>query len=227
MPYRPTAKTEQKKEAMRQRLVAAARLLFTQHGYEATTLQQVVTEAETSIGNCYFYFANKETLLLAVAEQFRSELAEEIDAAIAPLTPGPLLLAMAVYTGVLAVLRQPTLARVALFETAHPVLRSAAIELFASRTGRRMTELPQGEGPPLHPVLVAHAWQGAIQSTIEGVLTGRITDEPAIVARFLAGWNLRALGLSEDAVTAATRALPLPLGCLDQALPSTGADVPA
>jgi AcrR family transcriptional regulator len=205
---------------MRQRLIAAARLLFARQGYEATTLQQVVTEAETSIGNCYFYFANKETLLLAVAEQFRCEVAQEIDAAITPLSPGPLLLAVAVYTGVLAVLRQPALARVALFETAHPVLRSAAVELFASRTSRILTEVPQGEGPSAHPILVAHAWQGAIQSTVEGVLTGRITDEPEIIARFLVSWNLRALGFSEEAVTATMRDALLPLNCFNKTLPT-------
>ena len=227
MPYRQTAKTEQKKEAMRQRLVAAARLLFARQGYEATTLRQVVTEAETSIGNCYFYFTNKETLLLAVAEQFRCEVGQEVDAAIAPLPFGPPLLALAVYTGVLAVLRQPALARVALFETAHPILRSAAVELFVSRTRRVLTALPQGEGPWAHPVLAAHAWQGAIQSALEGVLTGRIMDEPEIVACFLAGWNLRALGFSEDAVTAAMRAVSLPLGCFDKVLPATGVDIPA
>jgi AcrR family transcriptional regulator len=108
---------------MRQRLVAAARLLFARQGYEATTLKQVVTEAETSIGNCYFYFTNQGTLLLAVAEQFRCEVGQEVDAAIAPLPFGPPLLVLAVYTGVLAVPRQPALARGALFETAHPIRR--------------------------------------------------------------------------------------------------------
>lgn len=200
MPYRPTVKTEQNKEAMRQRLTAAARRLFAEQGYEATTLQQIVSQAQTSVGNCYFYFANKEALLLAVAEQFRSEVAGEIDAAMAPLAPGPPRLAMAVYTGVLAVLRQPEVARAALFGTVSPSLRAVATELFAARISRVLAEMPEGSGPGQHPALAAHAWQGAIQMTIEGVLNGQITEAPETVARFLALWNLRALGFSEEAL---------------------------
>lgn len=200
MPYRPTAKTEQNKEAMRQRLVAAARRLFAAQGYEATTLQQVVAEAQTSIGNCYFYFANKEALLLAVAEQFRNEVAQEIDAATAPLALGPHLLATAVYTGVLAVLRQPEVARVALFETTLPALRAVAAELFTARIRRALAGMPNWGSQAQHPALAAHAWQGALQVTLEGVLSGQVAADPETVARFLARWNLQALGLPEDAI---------------------------
>lgn len=185
---------------MRQRLTAAARRLFAEQGYEATTLQQIVAEARTSVGNCYFYFANKEALLLAVAEQFCCEAAHEIDIAIAPLAPGPSRLATAVYTGVLAVLRQPEVARVALFGTVFPSLRAVAEELFAARIGRALAEMPDGGKSLQHPALAAHAWQGAIQMTLESVLNGQITEAPETVARFLALWNLRALGFSEDAI---------------------------
>lgn len=185
---------------MRQRLVAAARRLFAEQGYEATTLQQIVAEARTSVGNCYFYFANKEALLLAVAEQFRSEVAHEIDAAMVTLAPGPSRLAAAVYTGVLAVLRQPEVARVALYGAVFPSLRAVAVELFAARISRALAEMPGGSKQAQHPALAAHAWQGAIQMTIEGVLNGQITEAPETVARFLTLWNLQALGFSEDAI---------------------------
>ncbi len=200
MPYRPTAKTAQNKEAMRQRLVAAARRLFAAQGYAATTLQQIVAEARTSIGNCYFYFAGKEALLLSVAEQFRDEVAQEIDAATAPLAPGPHLLATAVYTGVLAVLRQPEVARVALFETTLPSVRAVAAELFTARIRRALAGMPDWVNQGQHPALGAHAWRGAIQATLEGVLSGQVTADPEAVARFLARWNLQALGLPEAAI---------------------------
>ncbi len=200
MPYRPTAKTEQNKEAMRQRLITAARHLFTEQGYEATTLQQIVAEARTSVGNCYFYFASKEALLLAVAEQFRDEVTREIDAAMVLLAPGPSRLAAAVYTGVLAVLRQPEVARVSLFGTVSPSLRVVAGELFAARIHRALAEMPDGSKPLQHPALAAHAWQGAIQVTIESVLSGQIMETPETVARFLVHWNLTALGFSEDVI---------------------------
>lgn len=183
--------------------MSAIGALSAAQGYKVTTLQQIVAEAQTSVGNCYFYFANKEALLLAVAEQFRSEVAGEIDVAMAPLAPGPPRLAMAVYTGVLAVLRQPEVARAALSGTVSPSLRAVATELFAARISRVLAEMPTGSKQVQQPALASHAWQGAIQMTIEGVLNGQITEAPETVARFLAIWNLQALGLSEDAIAKA------------------------
>ena len=47
----------------RQRIMDAARTLMARQGFSATTMQQIVAEAETSIGNAYFYFDNKQHLL--------------------------------------------------------------------------------------------------------------------------------------------------------------------
>lgn len=198
---------------MRRRLLAAACTLFARQGYQATTLQQVVQEADTSVGNCYFYFSNKEALLLAVAEQFRREMAEEVEAAIASVPAGPSLLAAAVYRGVSAVLRQPALARAVFFETSLSSLRSLAVELFTGRIQGVIQKMPAlfGEasrfGGTTSAALLAHAWYGPIQSVVEGVLTGRILDDPDVVARFVVRWNLQALGFSEEAVQEALQSL--------------------
>lgn len=210
MAYRPTPRTEAKKAAMRARLLAAARRLFAAQGYEATSLQQIVKEAATSIGNCYFYFPNKEALLLAVAEEFRAEIAHRVDLAIAPLPPGPGLFAVAIYTGVLAVLEQPEVARFALTDTANPALRPITMELFAGRVQRAFETMPHlfSDWPEAMPPLAASAWHGAVNCALEGAITGRFTAEPDQTARFLARWNLQALGLSKAAVRQALEALP-------------------
>ena len=54
---------------MRMRILNAARELFSGQGYQATTLRQVVDRADTSIGNFYFYFTDKEALLRALVEE--------------------------------------------------------------------------------------------------------------------------------------------------------------
>ncbi|MFL5598198.1 MAG: helix-turn-helix domain-containing protein, partial [Gemmatimonadaceae bacterium] len=51
MVYRQTARSGKVRQASRAKLLAAARKLFARHGYEATTMQQIVREADTSIGN--------------------------------------------------------------------------------------------------------------------------------------------------------------------------------
>jgi AcrR family transcriptional regulator len=201
MPYRPTPKTEARKAAMRAGLMAAACKLFAEQGYEATTLQQIVQEAHTSIGNCYFYFANKEAILLAIAAELRQEIARKIDCAIEPLPLGPGLLAVAVYVGSLAVLERPEVARFALSDAAHPALRPLTLELFAARVERAFQAMPAlfSGWQEATPQVAAAAWHGAASHVLEGALAGRIREDPPRLARFLARWNLQALGLGPEA----------------------------
>ena len=202
MPYRPTPKTEAKKAAMRARILDAARDLFARQGYDATTLQQIIREAQTSIGNCYFYFADKEAILLTIAEELRQEIAEKIDQAIAPYPLGAGLLAVAVYTGAKAVIENAAVARFALSDTAHPSLRPITAALFADRVERAFQAMPElfAGQPDATSKLAASAWHGAANVVLEGVINGRIMESPERVALFLVRWNLQALGLTDAVI---------------------------
>ncbi|MBS2020217.1 MAG: TetR/AcrR family transcriptional regulator [Deltaproteobacteria bacterium] len=57
---------QRRKEEVRARIVGAAADLVAEVGYAAATMQGVAARAETSIGNVYKYFADKEALLEAV-----------------------------------------------------------------------------------------------------------------------------------------------------------------
>jgi AcrR family transcriptional regulator len=188
--------------------MAAACKLFSEQGYEATTLQQIVKEAHTSIGNCYFYFENKEALLLAIAEDLRQEIAQKIDCAIAPLPLGPGLFAIAVYVGTLSALERAEVARFALSD-AHPSLRPLTMALFTARVERAFQAMPPlfSNWQEATPQMAATAWHGAASHVLEAVIAGRIQDEPTRVARFLSRWNLQALGFSERAVQEGMEAL--------------------
>lgn len=205
MPYRTSDETAERKRAMRGRLLQAARTLFATHGYAATTMQQIVRAAGTSIGNCYFYFPDKGALLLALVEDSSADLGRVIDAAIADLPPGPSQLPVAIYSSVLALLRQPDLARLMLIETGQLQVRQVAMAHFTARIERVFSANPallSGADPGM----AAYAWQGAAFNVLDGVMAGRLPDDPATVARFLARWNVRALGLppslTEEALSA-------------------------
>ena len=60
----PTAKTS-KGELTRARILEAALDLFKEQGYEETTMRQVADRAEVALGNAYYYFSGKESLLEA------------------------------------------------------------------------------------------------------------------------------------------------------------------
>src|SRR6056297_3080053 len=72
-----TSKRVEQGDATRLQLVAAARRLFGEHGYAATTLQGIVAAAEVTKGAFYHHFASKREIFLAVYEQVQREIGRE------------------------------------------------------------------------------------------------------------------------------------------------------
>jgi AcrR family transcriptional regulator len=199
MPYRVTERTEQRRQAMRKRIITAARDLFVRQGYQPTTMQQIVQEAGTSIGNCYFYFSNKEALLQAVTLDFAQVIGQEIDAAVADVPVGSAQLAVALAAGIKAVLSQADLARVLLTETGHPELRSTVLHHFAARLPTFLEHAGLLRSPE-EMSLVASAYQGSIFQVVEEAILGTLTADAETLGRFLARWNLQALGIPPEQI---------------------------
>lgn len=199
MPYHSTARSEQRRQQMRQMLITAAHELFIRQGYEATTMQQIVRAAGTSIGNCYFYFPTKEALLHAIVDDFAHSIGQTIDAAIAPLPPGPEKLAIGIAQAVLTTLARADLARVLLVEAPTPELRNAVLQYFVARLEHFLIEAHFADKK--HSLLLVElAWQGAIFQILESAIMGRIEENDQAIARFLVQWNLRALGVAGERI---------------------------
>jgi AcrR family transcriptional regulator len=64
--------------ATRERLIATATRLFAEHGYERTTVEMVLQEADVSRGSLYHHFGNKEALFEAVLESVEASIAGAI-----------------------------------------------------------------------------------------------------------------------------------------------------
>jgi AcrR family transcriptional regulator len=62
-------KHQQKSEATRRKLLAAARRVFAQHGFEAARIEDIAAESGYTRGAFYANFDSKETLFLALLEQ--------------------------------------------------------------------------------------------------------------------------------------------------------------
>lgn len=62
----------------RDRLVAAARRLFHEQGYEATGIATILREAGANSGSLYHFFSSKEELLLAVLDHYLEQLKPEV-----------------------------------------------------------------------------------------------------------------------------------------------------
>ncbi|NYG07681.1 AcrR family transcriptional regulator [Phycicoccus badiiscoriae] len=70
-------------EQTRAAIAAAAQELFLERGYDKTTMRAVADRAGVSIGNAYYYFASKESLVQAFYDQVQVAHAAAADEALA------------------------------------------------------------------------------------------------------------------------------------------------
>jgi AcrR family transcriptional regulator len=175
MPYRPTARTEARREQTRERILEAAQALIAHGGYREAQVSAVAAKAEVATGSVYRHFPSKAGLF---AEVFRRASQREVDAATeAGKGPGPVTerLAAAVETFARRALRGRRLAYALLAEPVDPaveaerlVFRRAYRDGFASivRDGVASGELPAQDAD-----LTAAALVGAIGETLVGPLS--------------------------------------------------------
>jgi len=79
-PRAPQPKWTRRPEARPREILAAALRLFAERGYTATSLEDVAAAAGVTKGTIYYYFRNKETLLLRLAEAGDRERVDELEA---------------------------------------------------------------------------------------------------------------------------------------------------
>ncbi|MES2917128.1 MAG: helix-turn-helix domain-containing protein, partial [Pseudomonadota bacterium] len=70
-------KREQERDAKRDEIVAAARRLFVDEGFDATAMSRLATAAGVAPNTIYWYFKDKDEVLVAVLDaEFSAGLAE-------------------------------------------------------------------------------------------------------------------------------------------------------
>ena len=186
---------------MRTRILHAAGRQFAAKGYEATTMQNIVSEAKTSIGNVYFYFENKEALMRALLETSFVEMfdaaeqrAEHIDDGAKKVGTIIALNATAILAGrrrMLDILTADT--RVGLLRR----LGDIAVE--------RWTRILASAYPDRDPVelsLTAAAIWGANRALVERFARGSFTTDTKGAVAFMVRWTLRALGTQPSRIDA-------------------------
>lgn len=80
---------ERKKLIRLQKIVASARKLFVEKGFNTTTIQDIAAEADVGLGTLYLYAKSKEDLLVLV---FKDDILLMIDRSYAAIKPGTPLL---------------------------------------------------------------------------------------------------------------------------------------
>ncbi|WP_454013120.1 TetR/AcrR family transcriptional regulator [Aquamicrobium terrae] len=79
MPLTAQARREQQKAAMRSELIAAAHKLVQEEGYEGLTIRKLAKRVGYAPMSVYSYFADKQDILLALAQDAFETLARRIE----------------------------------------------------------------------------------------------------------------------------------------------------
>ena len=81
MANKKTERSEERKNDRRNSILRAAVKIFTQKGYNQTTVKDIVEEAGVSVGTFYLYFTSKEDIfekLFDIASQIHSDIYNDI-----------------------------------------------------------------------------------------------------------------------------------------------------
>ena len=70
--------TQEHLDARRRQILDAARRCFIKDGFHATSMQDVLTEADLSAGAVYRYFRGKEDIIAAIADEALAELTSSV-----------------------------------------------------------------------------------------------------------------------------------------------------
>ena len=81
MGERSPSKRQQQAAATQEQLLCAAREVFSERGYHATTVGAITTQASTAHGTFYLYFRNKQDAFAAVMASVTDELYREAEVA--------------------------------------------------------------------------------------------------------------------------------------------------
>lgn len=73
---RAVGRRERSKQARRERILAAARAVFAEHGYEAATTREIADRADVGRGTIFLYARDKRDLLLMIVNDDLDKLTE-------------------------------------------------------------------------------------------------------------------------------------------------------
>ena len=206
MAYRKTEHTLLRNARRRKQILDAARRMFSSRGYKETTMNRIVSEARTSIGNCYFYFPNKEAILMEIVREIIDRLWRFPVIHAENAVSGASKLACILYESVIVMIREEDIARLMTIGESVPSVRCAMFDEFSVRLRKII-----GNDPLFDTAsdidMEMFAAQGALFALIERKRSGVIERSLDQIGRFFVRFVLRAMGLPPEEVDRAVASI--------------------
>lgn len=201
---------------IRKRILVAARERFLYEGVDGASLRRIARDAGTNIGMVYYYFPEKDALLLAVVGDVYDRMLADLERALDPAQP----------LGTSLRLASQRIGEMSEEETM--VVRLVIREMLISSTRRDklLQRFSQGHlGMLLRVVMAAHA-RGEIRQDVSPLLAlvtlGAGTLLPQFVARTVAGGVMPHVSVPDPATLATALLDNVMHGLLPQQSPTRG-----
>jgi AcrR family transcriptional regulator len=197
VPYRRTPKVQERLDAQRETIVAAATRRLAEHGYSGCSVAAVAEGAGVAVGSVYRHFPTKADLVVHVFRQVVTREVEAVRAASAGLDE-PAERVLAVFeTFAQRALKAPRQAYALLAEPVDALIDAERLEFrraFTDVVAEHVAAgVRDGSLPPQDGRLTAAALVGAAAEVLIGPLTSGNEQDVAALRTFV----LRALGGSD------------------------------
>jgi len=177
-------------------ILKAAKKLFSEQGYEQTSVRQIVKEANTSMGNLYFHFPNKFSILKTICKNYIDILREQISQ-IHNLSFCPEVgFALDLKIGYINTLENPKLFPLWLVIRKIPEIHKYSLE----NKKIRLKTFFGDKIPPDELDKLAMAIQGIADSFYEQKGAGKLSEDSIKPGYQIINYSLRLLGYSQQRI---------------------------
>ncbi len=190
------AQNKQNANAKFEDIIKAAKKLFSEQGYENTTVRQIVKEANTSMGNLYFHFPNKLSILKYMCKNYIDILRDQIPKIHELSLPPDVAYTLDLKIGYINTLENPKLFPLWLVIRRIPEIHKYSLTNKKVRLKTFFGDLKSDEELDI----LAIAIQGITDSFYEQKGEGKFKNSPLKVSDLILDYSLRLLGYSEQEI---------------------------
>ncbi len=187
------------KISKREDILFAAKKLFLENGYDNTNVRQIVHEANTSMGNLYFHFKNKQNILKIISKEYVAILQNQIykirDLGFSP----EIGFAIDFRVGFITTMEDPKLSQLWCMVQNMPEIHKYSVENKKTRLITFFGDRIKDE----ELEFLAIAIQGIADAMFQKKRNGQVIENPVILSNTIIDYSLRLLGYSHNKIQTA------------------------
>jgi AcrR family transcriptional regulator len=180
----------------REIILQTAKKLFAEQGYKNTSVRQIVLSANTSMGNLYFHFPNKQTILKVICKEYVNILRNQIER-VHNLSFRPEVgFALDFRIGYITTLEHPKTSQV--FSAAQNISEIHEYSLENKRL--RLKTFFGDKISPEENNYLAIAIQGIADGIFDQKREGKLNEKSSILSNTIIDYSLRLIGYSKSEI---------------------------